>query len=204
MRLLPRDVKFFEYFLKQADLLDDAAQVLASSLASGGPALIAGAAQIAEIEKKADLIIHETFVHLNKTFITPIDPEDIHVLATYLDDVIDGLEEVSHRVAAYHIDPVPPRAVEAGKRLLECAGEIKKAFQALAKDQPVISHCVRINRLEEEVDELTRAALSELFDEEKDAIRLIKLKEVYESIEQTADDASNVSDALQEVSVKNS
>lgn len=204
MRLLPREEKFYEYFLTQVNLIAQAADALLQGVRAGNDQLAQTAIHIRGLEQKGDEVIHEIFRRLNQTFITPLDPEDIHSLSTHLDDVLDGLEDATHRIVAYHIAPIPPIVPELCHRILACAKSMQLAFQALTKNEKLIDHCIEINRLEEEVDQLVRRAVQELFENEKDPIQLIKLKEVYELLEQTTDYCEDVADALQNVVVKNS
>ena len=150
------------------------------------------------------MIIHEIYSHLNSTFITPLDPEDIHSLSSHLDDVIDGIEDSVHRMLAYRIDPIPSTVVELCRLVQSCGAALQLAFEALAKGQPLTNHCMEVNRLEEAADQLGRAAVTDLFQTEQDPIRIIKLKEIYEFLEQTTDYCEDVADVLQNVQVKNS
>ena len=204
MNLLPREEKFFEYFHQQANFICRAADLLAEGAASGNAHLASAAHQIKAIEEQADTVIHEIYTRLNSTFITPLDPEDIHSLSSHLDDVIDGIEDSVHRMLAYRIDPLPGTVLELCRLVQSCGLSLLKAFEALAKDQPFMDHCIEINRLEEAADQLVRAAVADLFQNEKDPIRIIKLKEIYEFLEQTTDYCEDVADALQNVQVKNS
>jgi len=204
MNLLPREEKFFEYFHQQVKFICQAADLLVEGAASGNTHLASAAHQIKAIEEQADTVIHEIYTRLNSTFITPLDPEDIHSLSSHLDDVIDGIEDSVHRMLAYRIDPLPRTVLELCHLVQSCGLSLLKAFEALAKDQPFMDHCIEINRLEEAADQLVRAAVSDLFRDEKDPIRVIKLKEIYEFLEQTTDYCEDVADALQNVQVKNS
>lgn len=204
MRFLPREVKFFEFFLDQAKLIVRAAQLLHLSALEGPHALAGAAQEITRLESKGDEIIHEVFTKLNQTFITPIDPEDIHSLGSYLDDVLDAIEESAHRIVAYRIDPIPASVVDVCGIIENCAIVLVKAFEALSADKPMLDHCIEINRLEDHADVVVRAAIADLFENEKDAIALIKLKEIYEYLEAATDSAEDVADALQNVIVKNS
>jgi len=105
---------------------------------------------------------------------------------------------------AYRIDPLPGTVLELCRLVQYCGLTLLKAFDSLAKDQPFMDHCIEINRLEEAADQLVRAAVADLFQDEKDPIRVIKLKEIYEFLEQTTDYCEDVADALQNVQVKNS
>lgn len=203
MRLLPREVRFFDFFIDQSKLIVQAAALLHSSTRAGNSALAEAAGEIHTLEQKGDEIIHEIFTRLNQTFITPIDPEDIHLLGSYLDDVLDAIEESSHRILAYKIDPIPQPVVDICAVIEKCALVMAKAFRALADEKPMLEHCIEINRLEAEADDLVRAAIAGLFENEKDPIALIKLKEIYEFLEEATDSAEDVADALQNVIVKN-
>jgi uncharacterized protein len=204
MKLLPRDEKFFQYFQQQVKFITQAAALLVEGATAGNAHLATAAHQIHGLEEKADNVLHEIYTRLNSTFITPLDPEDIQSLSSHLDDVIDGIEDSVHRMLDYHIDPMPGTVLELCKIVQSCCLILEKAFDALAKGEPFIDHSIEINRLEEVADRLGRAAVKELFETEKDAIRIIKLKEIYEFLEQTTDYCEDVADALQNVQVKNS
>src|SRR5690242_4932814 len=204
MKLLPREEKFYHLFLKQVEILSDATRLLLDGVRTGNSRLAAVATEINVLENKGDEVIHEIFTRLNQTFITPIDPEDIHNVSAALDNVLDGLEDTSHRLVSYHIKPVPPAMVTLSEIVARCAKSLKSAFEALEKGGSVMEHCIEINRLENEGDLIGRSAVAELFDKEKDPITLIKLKEVYDFIEATIDSCEDVADVLQNVVVKNS
>ena len=204
MNLLPREEKFYEYFHQQVKFICQAADLLVEGAASGNTHLASAAHQIKAIEEQADTVIHEIYTRLNSTFITPLDPEDIHSLSSHLDDVIDGIEDSVHRMLAYRIDPLPGTVLELCRLVQSCGLSLLQAFESLAKNQPFMDHCIEINRLEEAADQLVRAAVAALFQDEKDPIRVIKLKEIYEFLEQTTDYCEDVADALQNVQVKNS
>lgn len=204
MKLLPRDDKFFEYFQKQVKLISQAAALLVEGATAGNAHLANAAHQIHVLEENADTILHETYTRLNSTFITPLDPEDIQSLSSHLDDVIDGIEDAIQRMLDYRIDPMPTTVLELCCIVQSCCSILQKAFDALAAGQPFIDHSIEINRLEEAADQLGRAAVRDLFENEKDPIRIMKLKEIYEFLEQTTDRCEDVADALQNVQVKNS
>lgn len=201
MRFLPREEKFFHYFLSQSKFIAEAAALLHDGCRKGMCAETAH--QIAEIEKKGDSVIHEVFHRLNVTFITPLDPEDIHRLAANLDDVLDGIEEVAHKVQAYRVAPTEP-LIRMAEIILGCAKSINLAFSALSEDKPVLEHCIEINRLEGEADQISRTAIAELLDTETNPIQVIKIKEIYELLEMTTDRCEDVADELENVVVKNS
>jgi predicted phosphate transport protein (TIGR00153 family) len=204
MRLLPREEKFYALFLQQADYICQAASLLHDAVTADVSRLRATAKEILGLEHAGDRVIHELLKKLNQTFITPLDPEDIHNLSSKLDDVLDGIEETAHRVSAYKVDPIPQPIVELAGLVLKSALVIKKAFEALQSGGSLLEHCIEINRLENEGDRIGRAAVTQLFLEEKDPIVVIKLKEIYDSVEDTIDRCEDVADVLQNVAVKNS
>ena len=204
MRLLPREEKFFELFQNQVQIITEAAGLLAEGARGGLPRMAEVAGQIANLEHRGDEIIHEIFLRLNQTFLTPLDPEDIHSLSSSLDDVLDWIEETAHRLVAYKVDPIPPVAVTAADTIVRCVAVLTKAFEALPKNKSVNEHSIEVNRLENEVDVMLRDAVTNLFSSSEDPIYLIKLKEIYDSLEEIADSCEDVADVLQNVVVKNS
>ena len=147
MRLLPREEKFYHLFLKQVEIISEASRLLLEGV-RGGKARLAGAAtEINVLEHRGDEVIHELFTRLNQTFITPIDPEDIHNLSAALDNVLDGVEDTAHRLVSYRIDPVPAAMVKLSEIVASCAKALKAAFEALENDGPIMEHCIEINRL---------------------------------------------------------
>ena len=204
MRLLPREEKFYHLFLKQVEIISEASSLLLEGVRAGNARLVGTAAEINVLENRGDEVIHEIFTRLNQTFITPIDPEDIHNVSSALDNVMDGMEDTAHRLVSYRINPVPPTMITLSEIVASCAKALKAAFEALEKGGPIMEHCIEINRLENEADRIGRSAVADLFDKETDPITLIKLKEVYEFFEATVDCCEDVADVLQNVVVKNS
>ncbi|HEY1204749.1 MAG: DUF47 family protein [Bryobacteraceae bacterium] len=204
MRLLPRQEKFFASFLGQVHLITEASGILYDAVKEGNSHLSRAAARIQQIEHEGDEIIHDIFTRLNQTFITPLDPEDIHALSSSLDDVLDGIEDAAYRMVAYRLDPIPPTVVELCEVVRDCAVALERAFEKLDKDEKLLDDCIEVNRLEDYADLLVRRAVAELFQQEKDPIALIKKKEIYEFLEDTTDRCEDVADVLQNVVVKNS
>jgi uncharacterized protein len=204
MNLLPRDEKFYALFLKQVEIISQAARVLLEGVRVGNARMAGAATEISVLEHRGDEVIHAIFTRLNQTFITPLDPEDIHNISSALDNVLDGIEDTAHRLVSYNIDPIPRDMVELTTIVNACAVAAKNAFEALAKKGEILEHCIEINRLENEADLISRSAVGDLFHKQKDPITLIKLKEVYEFFEDTIDRFEDVADVLQNVVVKNS
>jgi predicted phosphate transport protein (TIGR00153 family) len=204
MRLLPREEKFYHLFLKQVEIISEASRLLLDGVRVGNARLAGVATEISVLENRGDEVIHEIFTRLNQTFITPIDPEDIHNLSSALDNVLDGVEDTAHRLVSYRINPIPATMITLSEIVASCARSLKKAFEALEQNGTIMDHCIEINRLENEADLIGRSAVVDLFDKENDPITLIKLKEVYEFFEATIDSCEDVADVLQNVVVKNS
>lgn len=204
MRFLPREEKFYHLFSNQASLISKASGLLLTGVRAGNTELATAAAAIQELEHQGDEIIHDIFTRLNQTFITPLDPEDIHSLSSSLDDVLDGIEDAAYQIVAHRVEPIPPKVVELCEIVDACSHALVSAFQALGEDKPHLEYCIEINRLENAADNLVRRALAELYQSDIHPMAFIKLKEVYEVLEATTDRAEDVADTLQGVFVKNS
>jgi predicted phosphate transport protein (TIGR00153 family) len=160
--------------------------------------------EIYEAEQEGDMLTHELMRKLNKTFLTPIDREDIHALANKVDDVIDLVWAVADRTVLFKLDSAPPEAVDLCKTLLETTEYIIKAVGCL-KDKKysyIQEYCIEINRLENRGDRIFRKALVKLFDNIKDPILVIKWKEVYEHLEEAHDTCEDVADILESIILK--
>lgn len=204
MKILPREEKFFELLNTQTRLISEAAGVLLEGVQAGNSRLREVESRIEKLETDCDEILHEVYKRLNQTFITPLDPEDIQSLCSHLDDVMDGVEEATHCIVSYKIDPIPSPIVEICKLLVACAREVKSAVEVMDKNREIVKHCIEINRLEGEADKIVRKAIVDLFENETNPILIIKLKEIYDVLEWTVDSCEDVSDVLQTVVVKNS
>ncbi|MCX6585456.1 MAG: DUF47 family protein [Acidobacteria bacterium] len=204
MRFLPKEEKFFAQFNNQTRAIAQAATILAEGVTQGNSQLKLMAPRIEQLEEEADEILHEVFTRLNETFITPFDPEDIHSLCSQLDDVMDGLEDVAHRIVSYRIDPIPQPVQEVCQLIQACSVELSKAVEALENMPNIQGHCIEINRIEGQIDTLVRQAIVDLFDNETNPVQVIKLKEIYDYLECTADACEDVADVLQGIVVKNS
>jgi predicted phosphate transport protein (TIGR00153 family) len=204
MNILPREEKFFELLNTQTRLITEAAGVLLEGVQTGHSHLKLIEARIEQYEHECDEILHEVFKRLNQTFITPLDPEDIQSLCSHLDDVMDGMEEAAHCIVSYKIDPIPQPIVDICGFLLKAVAEVKAAVEVMDKNREILKHCIEINRLEGQVDQIVRQAVVDLFDNETNPILIMKLKEIYDVLEWTVDSCEDVSDVLQTVVVKNS
>jgi predicted phosphate transport protein (TIGR00153 family) len=203
-RLIPRDAKFFDMFAEIANNVVEGAKVLSDLLHHYDYETMPAAVQkIKEIEHRGDDMTHKILIKLNQTFITPFDREDIHLLASSLDDVLDFINGASDRLLTYKITQPSPSAKILASVILKQAEELKKAVALLGKNDHVLEHCVEVNRLENEADQVSREAIGRLFEGDYDPITLIKLKELLEILEEASDKAEDVADVLETVVLKN-
>lgn len=202
-RLIPRETKFFDLFLDIANNVTDGARALCDLLDNYDyDRMPTAVARITEIEHRGDEMTHQILVKLNQTFITPFDREDIHLLASSLDDVLDFIFSAADRLLNYKIEHPSPSAKVMAGIILKQAQELTEAVRLLGKDSHVLQHCVEVNRLENEADKVSREAIGRLFEGEKDPITLIKLKELLEVLEEASDKAEDAANVLETVILK--
>jgi len=206
MRLLPHDASFFEHFEHQGKKTVEGCRALLQ-MVEKPVALEAQAERVKQIEHECDDITHAVVEALHKTFITPIDRNDIYRLITKMDDIMDMVEAVSDRLALYDIRETTGEAVELARCLVESAEHVLGAVSSirnLGRPNGILQHCVEINRLENVADSLLRGALARLFREERDPIAVIKWKEIYETLESATDRCEDVANIIEGLVLENS
>ena len=202
--LLPREEKFFDLFEESAHNLVRAADLLAELLQNWED-VEEKVRQITELEHHGDNITHRIIAQLHGTFITPIDREDIALLANRMDDVMDFIEAAAVRMVLYGIDKPTERAKEVADILIRVTTEVSKAIPRLRHRRELSrmrEHCIEINRLENEADAVRRSALAELFHEQVDVTNVIKWMEIYENMENAVDRCEDIADILEGVMIK--
>jgi predicted phosphate transport protein (TIGR00153 family) len=200
-RLIPREEKFYTDFLAMADELQKGARLLESMLQPDHP-VWDKADEIKEVEHKCDFLTHEIIQRLNRTFVTPIDREDIHELARSLDDVMDAIDASAAVIRLYRLNAVRFGARELARVVSASTVEIRKAIAALSESKSLATHAVEINRLENEADRLHQQAVGRLFDEETNPIAVMKWKETLDFLEQATDRCEDVANVIEGVAVK--
>jgi predicted phosphate transport protein (TIGR00153 family) len=201
-RLIPRDEQFFELFNQLAEHLKTAAHLLDQLFAE--PHRVTDLVrQIKDVEHLADTLTLEINTRIDKSFITPIDREDIHLLASRLDDVIDRLDGTARRVVMLHINEVREPAKEMAHVIVRAADLIAKAVASIKKPSEVARFAGQIKQLEEEGDALYHDAVGALFAGKPDPIEVIRWKEVYETLETAIDQCMGVANAVHSISIKN-
>ena len=201
VRFIPRDIKFFNMFAEMSGNLTCGARLLTDILVDFKN-VEARVHELHEIEHVGDDMTHAVLTKLNQTFITPFDREDIHKLATSIDDVLDFVYAAAERLTMYKITSAPPAAHQLAQLIVQQSEELAKGVAHLEKQDNVLQYCVEINRLENEADRVARDAIARLFEVEKDPIALIKLKELYEVLETATDKAEDAANVLETVVLK--
>jgi uncharacterized protein len=202
VRLIPKDTSFFQMFSAMSDNLIAGAQTLVDLFADYKD-VNKRIDEVRRLERAGDELTHAILTKLNQTFITPFDREDIHQLASKLDDVLDYINASGARLVMYRIAAPPPAAGELAQIILMQCQELQKAVSLMQKNGDILGHCVEINRLENEADQVSQQAIARLFDSEKDPINLIKIKELLEFLESATDKAEDVANVLETVVLKN-
>jgi predicted phosphate transport protein (TIGR00153 family) len=208
LRLIPQDDRFFDLFNRSAENTLEGARLLYDLLESYQD-IERKARHLKDIEHTGDEITHEVFRALNRTFVTPIDREDISNLASALDDVIDWIEEVARRIHLYRIDQPTSIARQFAKVILEQAEQIARAVPLLEdrRQAETLQSCGQeIHRLENEADDLLAEAIATLYDgvtQVPELINAMRWNDLYQLLEDTTDKAETVATALSNISLKN-
>ena len=200
-RLIPREEKFFADFQALADELKRGARLLEDMLAPEHPAWDK-ADEIKEAEHKCDQLTHEIIQRLNRTFVTPLDREDIFNLARSLDDVMDAIDAAAALVRLYRLDSVRVGARELARIVTASTDQVRLAVGAMQEHKGLMPHAIEVNRLENEADRVHHQAVSKLFEEERDPLTIMKWKETFDFLEDASDRCEDVANVIEGVMVK--
>ncbi|MET0981260.1 MAG: DUF47 domain-containing protein [Telluria sp.] len=204
-RLMPTEGKFFDLFNQHAALCVKGAHEMVG-LMTNFDDLENRTHAIEGIEKQADKITYATVDMLHKTFITPIDRDDIHKLITRMDDILDLMEDAAQTVSLYDLKAVTPEAKRLAELCLACCERVQAAVGLLhdmGNAQKIVAICEEIDRLESDADHVMRAAMSKLFRDEPDVRNLIKMKAIYEILETVTDRCEDVANIIEGIIVEN-
>lgn len=202
MRLLPREEEFFTLFVEVANRNKEAVVHLRQLFEAPPDRRTPHIEAIKRLEHEADQVTHEVVNRLDRTFITPLDREDIHQLSSDLDDVMDAMDGTARRAQIFRIGVSPQgvlRITEVLQRMMAAIGE---AVSRLKKGDDVMRYCIEAKQLEEEGDAIYHESLGQLFAKERDAIELIKWKEIYDNLERTLDEAEDVANVVESITIK--
>ena len=200
--LIPREVRFFDLFERQSELIIQASGLLHELVHNFADAR-AKAHKIKEVEHVGDTTTHEIVRRLYTTFITPMDREDIYTLASRLDDVLDYIEAAAERLVVYHIKEPTSACRAMSEVIISSAHAMDRAIRCLrTMDKGFHEHAIEVNRLENTADTLLRDSLAAMFDEQPDPIEIIKWKEIYETMEIVTDRCEDVANAIEGIILK--
>ena len=195
---------FFDTFAAMSGGAVDAALILEEMFRNGkGGDAATYASRIKEIEHRCDVQIHELVKALHRTFITPIDREDIHDLAARIDDLVDLIDAVASRAVLFGVGGEIPDAADLARIVHQQAVEIRTAVVDLRDPATIMQQCARINQLEKDGDRLYREAMARIFDSGRDPIFVIKAKEIIETLEAATDAAEDIAIVLERIILKN-
>jgi len=204
-RLLPFEGRFFDLFNARAGEAVQASRELASLMESFDE-IERRAFAIETIEKRGDKITHETIETLHKTFVTPLDREDIHQLVTRMDDILDLIEDCAQSISLYDVRTATPEMKRLAEICVGCAEKVQAGVSGLSnlKDpRATLAVCADIDKLESEADHVMRSAIAKLFREEPDAKQIIKLRSIYELLEQITDRCEDVANIIEGIVLEN-
>lgn len=203
--LVAKEEAFFDMFERAAKNLSDAVEVFVGMI-KDFKKLEKGVQKLDELEHEGDIITHEIMDKLNRTFITPLDRDDIHAIAAGIDDVLDLTEEVADRIFLYKLEKPTQHLVQMALILHQAVAEVSKAITSLRdlkRPRRILDYAIEINRLENEADMLLKMAMVELFEKTTSPLEVIKWKEVYESVEKAIDKCEDMAVVIESVVVKN-
>jgi uncharacterized protein len=203
--IIPQSKHFFDMLEHQSDVVVEGAEALLD-LTKNFNDVAMKRDKIKNIEHKGDEIVHEIADALNRTFVTPIDHDDLSKLTSRLDDILDYIEAASHRMWSYELKAVHPDMIKLAEVVLESAKEVRHAVYDLRdfkKKDEIFKHCIEVNRLENVGDDITHVSVAGLF-KKFDAIEIIKMKEIFEYLEEATDKCEDAADVIKDVFVKNS
>ncbi|HXJ17294.1 MAG TPA: DUF47 family protein [Candidatus Polarisedimenticolia bacterium] len=201
-KILPREKSFFHMFNQQAENVHAGAVAMVEMLEHfENPA--EAASKVESYEHIGDTITHSIMTKLNQTFITPFDREDIHELASKIDDVIDLVDAAATRLVTYNVRTIRPGVAELAKTVRDATAQIVEAVRVLEQEDHILDHCIEINRLENQADRQCRELIATLFDQERDPVQIIKWKEIIETLEFATDKCEDVANVIEAVTLKN-
>jgi uncharacterized protein len=199
--LIPRDESFFELFLKSAGLLVRGAELL-QDLVSNFDDVAAKGRRLHDIEHEADEVTHEVMRRLNTTFVTPLDREDIHELASLLDDVMDHMDAAADLMVLHKIEKPLPEMLTQVDLLVMATATTRDALSALPDFRSLSEYFVEVNRLENEGDRIYRRAIADLFGGDFKAMDVLKWKDILDELEAAMDELEDVANALEGIALK--
>jgi uncharacterized protein len=205
MRLFPKEENFFDFFEELATKIEEGSQFFLE-MARNQNYSASRVSRLKEIEHEADGIAHKTYERMHKTFLTPLDREDIYALVNKMDDIMDAIEGTASRLHMYKVKKPDDEIIKQAEILFLAVKKIKVVVHGLRNmknSQMILDGCVEIHTLENEGDVLLRAIITDLFMKETDAVELLKWKEIFERLEEAIDLCESVSNIVGGIVLKN-
>jgi predicted phosphate transport protein (TIGR00153 family) len=200
--IFPKDEDFFVLFRRQAELVRQGCDQL-HEMMERFDNLEARTKALKEVEHQGDLVTHELFERLNRTFITPLEREDIHDLASGLDDVLDAAEAIGSRLILFNIPKSTAQAVKLTEIIAKSGHQIEQAVDHLKDFKNLMGFTIEINRLENEADNISRDAVADLFSGNHELLDVMRWKELYGRLEGAADKCEDVANTIESIVIKN-
>jgi len=201
VRLIPRDEKFFDLFVEDGRIIVEAARAL-DAMVREYDRLHERVAEIQALEKQGDQVDHEVAARLERSFVTPFDREDIHELTVHLDDVLDGIQATAETFVIYKVTKPSEEARHMTGILAAQAVQLQEAMTKLERGKDITPHLQTIHDLEHEADGISRAAIGRLFEAGNDPLEVIKLRDIYRSLEDTIDAAEDAAEVVERILAK--
>jgi predicted phosphate transport protein (TIGR00153 family) len=200
--LFPKHEDFFTLFEKQGSVVCQGCELLLD-MVEHFENVEQKATKLKDVEHEGDLITHEICGKLNRTFITPLEREDIHGLASSLDNVLDAVEAIGSRFVLFRVKQVTPEAIQLARIVAQAGVQIEKAVKQLRDYDKLMPYTIELNRLENEADEVSRRVVADLFNGGHDPIDVLRWKELYGRLEAAADMGEDVANILEAIVLKN-
>jgi predicted phosphate transport protein (TIGR00153 family) len=199
---LPKEEQYFSFFTQMTSHIYDASRALNEMLADNGGDYTGYAAHIKSIEHSCDEVTHSVIIRLNKSFITPFDREDIHMLSGALDDIVDLINDVARAMVMYDVHESTEYARHFADVIQRMAVQLHEVVSMLARPSGLASRLVEIHRLENEGDDIYHAAVGKLFHSATDPLTVIKWKEIYEKLEAAVDRCESAANIIESIVIK--
>ena len=200
--LLPREEQYFDLFVQMTNYISEAVHELKQMLADKPANYKEYSQRIKRLEHACDELTHNISTRLNKSFITPFDREDIYLMSSALDDIVDLIDDAARAIIIFDVTEIRDYAQDFAGVLERMAEQLREIVATLQKPKNITQRLVEIHRLENDGDDIYHAAIAELFHEERDPLTVLKWKEIYEKLEAAVDRCENVANIIESVIIK--
>jgi predicted phosphate transport protein (TIGR00153 family) len=204
LNFLPKEEQYFDLFIQMTVYISDAARTLTEMLSDKQADFREYSQRIKGLEHACDELTHSVATRLNKSFITPFDREDIYMMSSALDDIVDLIDDAARAIVIFDVQEITPYARQMASVIQKMAAELQEIVAILRRPKNITPRLVEIHRLENEGDDIYHAAIAELFRDSPDPLTVLKWKEIYEKLEAAVDRCENVANIIESVMIKHS